>query len=226
MENANNPKINFQDDTGINGFFVKNRKGIFTCAVIFAILIVGTIVAICVLDAINKKSIKSLEAFIERYQDLTNDFSNEENEDVKKLITELETFGEKTFGYPAARAFLMAGDIEKEQKKWSEAEAAWLKAAKKGEKTHIAPVALYNAGVAAWEQDKASSAIEYYTKAAAYPDFSAAAHAQFAIGLINEEQKDKDAALNTYRELLSKWPNDTTWTDFAQNRILELELNK
>jgi tetratricopeptide (TPR) repeat protein len=88
-------------------------------------------------------------------------------------------------------------------------------------KTYLEPVAFYNGAVAAEEQGNTAQAIELYTKAASAADFPAASRAQFAIGRL-QEANGKDAALEAYKSLLSKWPNDQVWANLAQSRIIAL----
>lgn len=204
--------------------FVKKSNKLFIAVIAGVVVIAGLITALGVYESINKKAISSLETFIESYDKLQDKFADAEDPETTALLDDLTNFGGKNFGYPAARAFLMAGNIYKEKKEWASAEEAWLESAKKGAKTHLAPLAFFNAAVAAEEQGNIEKAIEYYTKCIAFSDFPSAGHAQFAIGSLKETLNDTEAALEAYRSVLEKWPKDTTWTNLAQSRIIALGL--
>jgi tetratricopeptide (TPR) repeat protein len=110
-----------------------------------------------------------------------------------------------------------------DQKNWVAAEEKWLKAAEAAPKSYLAPIAVYNAAVAAEEQGNVESAIAFYSRAAGFGDsFPAAARAQFSVGRLEESRNNKDSAVEAYRNLLAKWPNEPVWPNLAQNRLLVL----
>jgi tetratricopeptide (TPR) repeat protein len=146
-----------------------------------------------------------------------------EDDDIKALLDDLEALGKSSSGYPAARAWFMAANIRHERKEWLEAEAAWLEGARKGASTHLAPVCLYNAAVAAEAAGDTDSALSSYQKSLGFTDFPAAAHAQFSIGRLEETKGDSGAAIAAYRAVIEKWPADTAWTNLAYSRIIALE---
>lgn len=201
----------------------KSRKGIVTSLVILGVLAIGTITTLCVLEALNTKAISELEAFITRYEELRGPLTVEpENADATTLASELSEFGNKNRAYPAAKALLIAGEIYNQKKQWADAQTAFETAAKKGAKTHIEPVAIFNAAVAAEEEDRLEAAATLYAKCAAYPDFSGASLAQFSLARVKEADGDIEAALSAYRELNTKWP-DSTWSNLARSRIVKLD---
>ncbi|GMO34800.1 MAG: hypothetical protein Ta2F_10940 [Termitinemataceae bacterium] len=217
------PKL--QNTSNVDGFVMSNRKWLLGIVIAVVVVIVVVVAALIVLDTMNAKAITKLETYVTTFDAEKDNFSDVSNEEVKTLLENLESLGDKFFGYPASRAFLMAGDIYKEQNDWANAESMWLKSAAKGSKTHLAPVALFNAGVAAEEQNNADAAIDHYKKASAYDDFPQAAHAQFSIArILKEDKSDTEASLAAYRELLEKWPSDTAWANLAQTKILEIEI--
>jgi tetratricopeptide (TPR) repeat protein len=144
---------------------------------------------------------------------------------IPALLDELRALGKSVSGYPAARAWFMAANIHHERKEWQEAQAAWLLAAEKGGSTHLAPVCLYNAAVAAEASGDTDSALSNYQKSLDFTDFPAAAHAQFSVGRLEETRGDNEAAIAAYRAVIEKWPSDTAWTNLAHSRIVALELN-
>jgi tetratricopeptide (TPR) repeat protein len=112
-----------------------------------------------------------------------------------------------------------------EKKDWSAAQKAWSAAAKSGAKTYMVPVSLCNAAVAAEEQGDIQGAVDFYTQSIAFGEtFPTASRAQFQIGRLEEERNNKDAALQAYREVINKWPDDQLWTNLAQSRIIALTL--
>ncbi|MDR2444529.1 MAG: tetratricopeptide repeat protein [Spirochaetaceae bacterium] len=144
---------------------------------------------------------------------------------IPALLDDLRALGKSASGYPAARAWFMAANIYHERREWQEAQEAWLLAAEKGGSTHLTPVCLYNAAVAAEASGDTDSALSNYQKSLGFTDFPAAAHAQFSVGRLEETKGDNEAAIAAYRAVIEKWPSDTGWTNLAHSRIVALELN-
>jgi tetratricopeptide (TPR) repeat protein len=232
----------------VYSFFEKNRKSFFVSGIVIAVLLVGLVAALIVRDLMQKDAIARLDILVERYNELkgnlaVNDISNIEIDSdsdanitidtgafvntaaVDDLLTDLRSLGEKTSGYPAARAWLMAANIYHERNSFKEAQDAWLAGAAKGGSTHLAPVCLYNAAVAGEAAGDMEAALSNYQKALAFADFPAAAHAQFSVGRLEEARGNDDAAAAAYRALIEKWPADTDWTNLAHSRILFLEVS-
>jgi tetratricopeptide (TPR) repeat protein len=207
----------------------KNRRKIFLGFLAIIVLLAGFIITITVRDKIQSGAIRHIDAFNSRYEQLKPFISGEDEEaaskqaDITALLDELNAFGKKSFGFAAARAYCMSADIYWEQKKWAEAETSWLNAAKAAGKGYLAPVAFFGAAAAADEQGNTESAIEFYNKALNYGNvFPGAARAQFSVGRLEESRGNSDAALQAYRSLTSKWPDDPIWTNLAQSRIMVL----
>jgi tetratricopeptide (TPR) repeat protein len=139
------------------------------------------------------------------------------------LLDELQAFQRSNSGYAAARAYAISASIYTDQANWISAENAWLNAAKAAAKTYFAPVAYFNAAVAAEEQNNITRAIELYTKALEFSDiFPAAPRAQFSIGRLYETQANLVDALFAYQILVNNWPGDQVWVSLANSRILFL----
>ncbi|MDR3160206.1 MAG: tetratricopeptide repeat protein [Spirochaetaceae bacterium] len=150
-------------------------------------------------------------------------------EDVQPLLDELSAFAAKNASYAGARAYALLGTIYGDLKQWAEAEAAYTAAARRAPKIYLAPVSLYNAAAAAEEQalpPALDRAVSLYAECAGYPEFPAAHRAQFAIGRIEETRGNDEAALESYRKLISAWPHETEWAKLAQNRIIALTIRE
>lgn len=152
-------------------------------------------------------------------------------EDVQPLLDELKAFAAKNSSYAGARAYALLGTIYGDLNQWAEAETAYTAAARRAPKIYLSPVSLYNAAVSAEEQadqdpPALDRAISLYAECAAYPEFSAAHRAQFAIGRIEESRGNGEAALEAYRKLISTWQNETEWANLAQNRIIALTIRE
>ena len=202
----------------INDFVQKNRKPIFVSLGVLLAVFAGTVAFFSLTDFFRKKAISEVEELNRRYESVTDET---EAAEVESLLADLDAFAKKTSGYAGARAWAIIAVYHGDKKEWAQCETAWRGAAKTAGKTYLAPIAFFNAAVAAEEQGKNEEAVELYTQsisqAAAFP---AAAHAQFAIGRLKETLNDKPAALEAYRLVLANWPNDSAWVNFAQNRII------
>ncbi|MDR2951661.1 MAG: tetratricopeptide repeat protein [Treponema sp.] len=207
----------------INAFIQRNRKNIFLSLCIIVILLAGSVAALSINDVLRKKSIAEVGEFSKRYETLRQETASDSS-DTEALLENLNNFAKGKSGFAGGKAWSIIAQIHRDRKEWSEAEDAWLNAAKASLKTYLGPVSFYNAAVAAEEQGKWKQAVEHYEKSLSVPvEFPAAPHAQFAIGRLYEEMDDVPAAVEAYRVVLNKWPNITTWVSLANSRIIALE---
>jgi tetratricopeptide (TPR) repeat protein len=220
--NEKTQEINVND--GIADFIQKNRRVIITVAAGVVVLLAAFIGWISWRDFTRARAISRVEAFSERYESLRIDINDPSKAgEVQALLDELNAFGGKNSAYPGARAYSIAADIYFDKKDWAEAETAWIKAARVAPKIYLAPVALYNAAVAAEERGDIAQAIDLYTQALGYEEqFPAAVRAQYAIGRLREEQADIGAAVEAYRTVIEKWPAETVWSNLANSRIIAI----
>jgi tetratricopeptide (TPR) repeat protein len=206
------------------GFIQKNRRRIIAGFIFLAALVGGVIGGYSIRDSMRTRGISRVEVFNERYEALRFDINESAKADeINALLEELEAFAAKQSGYPGTRAYTIIANIRGDQKNWAEAEQAWTRAAQRGAKTYLAPVALFNAAVAAEERGNLENAIELYRQTIDYADiFPAAARALFSVGRLWEAQQKKEAAIEAYQELIDKWPGETAWTSLANSRIIAL----
>jgi predicted negative regulator of RcsB-dependent stress response len=209
----------------IADFIQNNRRGIVICLGVIVIAVAGCIAGFAIRNVLRDKALSTIEDFSDRYDQLVMDINDpEKSADVQTLLDELNAFAGNQSGYAAAQAHSIAASIYAEKKDWAGAEKSWTASAKAGAKTYLAPVALFNAAVAAEEQGKTDEAVTLSTESASYPaDFPEAPRAQFAIGRLLETQGDKQGAIEAYRAVREKWSGATVWINLAQNRIIVLE---
>jgi tetratricopeptide (TPR) repeat protein len=210
----------------LSDFIQRNRSLFLIGFIVFVAVLAGFIATISIRSALNTKALTQVEDLNQRYETLRFDLNDSSKAaDVQSLLDDLGAFASKHSGYAGTRSYALMASIYSDQKKWAEAFGAWNSAALAATKTYLEPVALYNAAVAAEEQGNIPDALELFAKTAANADFPAASRAQFAIGRLQEAQRNKDAALEAYRTLLDKWPNDQVWATLAQSRIVSLNVN-
>jgi tetratricopeptide (TPR) repeat protein len=204
--------------------FIQNNRGILIGLLIVAVVgAVGIITFFSVRDALQKKAIVKVEEFERRLEEFEDPGDVLKSAEVQALLDEINEFAPSSFGYAAGKAYSLAASVYAAKGEWSAAEDAWLASSRKADRIFLAPLSLYNAAVAAEEQGKLDAAIEYYGKTLNYPViFPAAVRAQFAIGRLYEAQNNREAALEAYRLVIEKWPNDINWKNFAQSRIISL----
>lgn len=207
-------------------FIQKNRKILLISLIALVAILVGLIVAVTVQERTRANAFGQVDALNRRYNELRIHLANGDiirQAEALILLGDLRDFQSRASGFPAARAYALSGGLYTEMQMWPEAEAAWLNAARAARRNYFAPIALFNAGVAAEEQGNIQAAIGFYAEAIGFGDvFPFAARAQFAIGRLEEERNNWEAALGAYRTLLARWPHDPVWANFAQNRIIML----
>ena len=151
------------------------------------------------------------------------DYNNDAEVDV--LLRDLNKFTVNKSGFIGGRAWSIIGQIYSAKKMWKEAEDAWFKAAAVASETYLAPIAFFNAAVAAEEQGNLEKAIKLLENSVSHTfAFPAAPRAQFSIGRLNEKLGKFSAALEAYRQVVIKWPYITGWANLAQSRIIAIEI--
>jgi tetratricopeptide (TPR) repeat protein len=145
-------------------------------------------------------------------------------EELELFIKDAEAFANKYSGYASAKIFSVLGKIYMQKLDWTAARNAYEKSAKKGKKTYLAPVSLYNAAAAAEEEGNAEDAISLYNQAIFYEDFPAAAHAQFSIGRLYESLGKNEDAKSAYQSVIDNWSKETNWTNHAHSRLIALDI--
>lgn len=237
----------YVDSEYLPGFLEKNRKSILIAIIGIAGLCVAFVATMIILDMINNKSIADFEPLNERYEkilqskeyealtdpefisddaDKAAEAGSEQGESIEAFLTDIRKYAESHSGYPAAEAWSLIAHLEAKQKKWELAEEDYIKSAETGSKTHLAPVSLFNAAVVSEELGNSGKAIEYYVSAIKYPDFSQAAHAQFSIGRIYEENSNRTAAAEAYQAVIDKWPKSENWVSLARRQLISLDTEK
>ena len=213
----------------LNNFLQKHRSKLFIGLISVIVILAGFIVFSTVRDKLLSEALVKVDGFNRRYETLKIFIGGDDEEALSKqgeitaLLDDISAFTGKNSGFPAAKAYAISAEINWDKKNWEEAEKAWTASAEAAAKTYLAPVSMYNAAAAAEEQGNVQTAVDLYTKAINYEgDFPAAARAQFSIGRLEESRNNKTAALEAYRNLVSKWPSDPVWASLAQSRIVVL----
>ncbi|MEJ5189000.1 MAG: tetratricopeptide repeat protein [Breznakiellaceae bacterium] len=231
MESAKKSEaaVNFSDR--LVNFIQRNRKILAGILIVIFVALVGVGIGYTVLENARKANIVKVAELEKSYEEIRIlQDSSEKEEKVQTLIKELEKFAEQhswSSKYSGARAYMTLATIHVDRKEWPEAEQAWLKVASISPSSYLAPVALYNAATAAEERGDSLKALELYTRCAKEYEktFPLIPRVYFAIGRIQESQKNNTEALAAYEQLVEKWPNDN-WTKLARSRILMLSTLK
>jgi tetratricopeptide (TPR) repeat protein len=213
----------------LNNFIQKHRKGLLICLAASVIIVIAFAVFAAVTEKLQSQALSKAEEFKRRYEAIRIYINSEtpgaaeRQEEIFALEAELKAFEETSFGYARVMAYTISAGIQGDRKNWAEAENAWVNAAAAAGKSYLAPIALCNAAASAENQSNNDRAIELYKQALEFGDsFPEAPRAQFAVGRILEIQGKKDEALEAYRALTGRWPDDALWANLAQSRILAL----
>lgn len=204
-------------------FLHKNRKIFLSLVIILVSGIVFSVAYFTIRGAMEKKAIAKVEDIGRRIAESGILYGPADSPEADSLLEELNHFAPTTFGYAAARSFSLAADIYFARSDWARAEESWVMAAKKAPRIYLAPVALFNAAVAAEEQGQLDAALGYFGESLEFSGiYPAAPRARFNIGRIHEQRHEKDKARDAYLELIEKSP-DSPWANLAHNRLIALE---
>jgi len=203
----------------INDFVQKNRKGILIILGVFVVLFVASVIFLSTRDYLQKKAIAEVEELNTRFTSL-----NQAGSDMDSLLEDLNRFVRNKGGYAGAKAWSLIGQIHSDREQWQQAEESWRRAARAGARTYLAPIAYFNAAVAAEEQGKFEQAIELFGNCIEHPfAFPAVPRAQFSIGRLYERLNNVPAAIEAYRSVIINYPAITAWVNLAHSRIAALE---
>lgn len=207
-----------------NDFVQRNRKALFFTLGAVVLLFTGLIVFLSVNSHMQREAIAEVEELSRRFAEIG--FLEDNYDELENLLVELNVFTARNrSGYAGGRAWTIIGRIYSDREEWPEAEYAWYRAAKTASRTYLAPVAYFNAAVAAEENGNLERAIELLEKSISHRfEFVAAPRAQFAIGRLNEQLENFPAAIDAYRQVIVRWPFMTTWANMAQSRIIAIEV--
>ena len=214
---------------GLNDFLQKHRNKLFFGLIGIIVILAGIIIFSMVRDKLLSDALVKVDGFNRKYEALKIFIGGDDEEalakqgEVTALLDDISSFTDKNRGFPAAKAYAISAEINWERKNWAEAEKAWTASAEAAAKTYLAPASMFNAAAAAEEQGNVQAAVDLYTKVIDYEgDFPVTARAQFSIGRLEESRNNRVAALEAYRNLVSKWPSDPVWANLAQSRIVVL----
>ncbi|AEJ19527.1 tetratricopeptide repeat protein [Gracilinema caldarium] len=228
MEKASENKETISFSAKVINFIQRNRMILFGILGGIILSVIVLVVAIAIIDATKVQAIEQVESFSERYDKIRFESDDaKKDKELSALVDELKSFAASHSAYAGARALNILAGIYADKKEWAEAEKAWAAIVDKLPKSYLAPVALYNAATAAEDRGDFVKAIELYTKAVdSYgDDFPLAPRAYFAIGRLQETQKNNTGAIAAYQKMVEKWPTDN-WTKLAQSRILFITANQ
>jgi tetratricopeptide (TPR) repeat protein len=205
----------------INDFVQRNRKSVFIILSILVVLFAGTVIFLSLTENLQKKAIAEVEELNTRFTELNH---ADDASGMDALLADLNRFAKNKGGYAGGKAWSIIGQIHSDRKQWAQAEDAWRSAARAGSKTYLAPIAYFNAAVAAEEQGKLEQAIELLKSCIDNPfAFPSVPRAQFTIGRLNEQLNNIPAAIEAYRNVIINWPAITAWVNLAHSRITALE---
>jgi tetratricopeptide (TPR) repeat protein len=222
MEKDKNEQADVTDR--IAGFLQTYRKPLVVLLVLIAVDVTGSIAFFLIRGLMEKKAIAAVEVLERKKNELGLMDNMSKTIEIMALLDEFNDFAPSTFGYAAARAYSSTADIYYSLGEWDKAEEAWDRAARKAPKIYLAPLALFNAAVAAEEQGKLEAAVDYYSRSLEFSGiFPAAARARFNVGRIHEAQNNRAGAIEAYRALAEKNPN-SNWAKLAQSRLIVLEM--
>jgi tetratricopeptide (TPR) repeat protein len=204
-------------------FIEKYRKVILVSIGVLVVLFIGLAIFISLHEVIQKKAIAEVEELSDRFDEMR--FLMDDDAAIDTLLADLEKFVKNKGGYSGSKAWSMVAQIYSSRKDWQKSKDAWLSSAKTGNKTYLAPISLFNAAVAAEEQNNLEEAIELLEKCISHPfEFPAAPRAQFAIGRLYEKQNNYPAAIEAYRTVLANWQDVPVWQHLARSRITAISI--
>ena len=220
-----NGKHDNQNFTGRAGAFL-SRNWKFTTLFFVALVVImtGILILNFVLENRKEKSEILAEDIQNAYTEWLQDSPEERDPaELEKLM--VGALDEYPRHFAAQRALFTRGLMALENEEWEEAASAFESVAKRWKNSYLAPVSLYNAGVAKEESGAIDDATRYWSRLVEnYTEVSPdVPEALFNLGRLAETHADDtEKALSHYYELTTRFPN-SRWTDLSKTRILIIE---
>jgi tetratricopeptide (TPR) repeat protein len=210
------------------GFFEKLNDFLRTYRMVILAglgLIIISIVGIGIYSAVSESRLNSATALLEKIEADFGEWQNavdlEKDALAIKILEESENLAGK-FGslYPAMRALNLGAAIQIQREDFAAARVLYVRIYTTAPKSHLAPVAMYNAAIMAEKLGDLDSAISLYEKLTnEFPDSFNANRTAFNLARLYEAKLDFPAAYQTYTKIIVKGAADD-WTKLAQSRII------
>jgi len=207
-------------------FMVKYRKLVLGLLALIVVFFVGLIVLQQIDKSKNLSAAEAMAAIDTAYKSWSDesDESKKASLETDLLTTINATAGEKNTAQQYAK--YIEGNLYYSQKKYAEAAEAYKTAAEQMEASYLNEVSVYLAAVSFEEAEKPVDAITMFSKLASTEDTNPlTVRSILSLGRLYETDKQYDAAREQYNLLKSKYPN-SSWTKFAQDRIIYLDTQK
>jgi tetratricopeptide (TPR) repeat protein len=207
----------------LSGFLTKYRVAILSIVCLAAVAAIGYSAAVLVMSKLSEKGLDQIDSITYTLTNKSADLSESELTARRSAAMEKLAPLVKKGGVVGVRANMLAADLAFQSKDYKTSRTYWLAAAKAGRKSYTAPLAYYNAAVCSEELNDPDSAVSYYEKSAAAPDFFEADHALFSLGRVKEGKQDFKGAAAAYQKLQDKNSSDQ-WAQLAKTRLLALRI--
>jgi len=204
----------------------KNSKILLGFLTIIVVLVVGLLIS-------NSIQIKNLEKYTREIEIIQDSYSElsiitdeiEKEQAVNTILSQIETLVKNSpKNYALQRALFIKGNLYFQNKEWDKAAEAFSTVADGFQDSYLAPISLVNKAIILEESKKIDEAIDTYQLliekySSVSPDIP---NSYFSLGRLYEQNKDYDAALAEYNNLVDSFP-DSNWTNLARSRIIYIE---
>ena len=206
--------------------FLQKYRTLLLAVVILGVLV---IVGLAIWGQVDSATKTSFAAKIEKSQDDYNSWFTEADATKKAALATIleselaEIEKSAPLGYGLSKAWFIHGNYWANQKKWTEAAAAYHTVFEKDASSYLAPIALVNAAVSHEELGNADAALKVYEEfeKAFATDVILAPQVFFTQGRLFESLQKNAEAVAAYKKLLEKFP-ESGWTKLGRDRILLL----
>jgi tetratricopeptide (TPR) repeat protein len=207
--------------------FVQKHRIVFISAIsalVLALVSIGLFTIIT--NTISERSSRAMEIVRTKITTWSGEAEETKKADIEKeILAEIDIVIKKwPKSFAAQQALFTKAGLSAVKLDWENAETLSIEAAKRNPKSYLAPIALESAAVAAEEQGKPDSALDYYLKIISdykgdTPNF---AHALFSASRLYEGKSEWKKAIENYQLLVADYSN-SDWALLAKNRIIYLK---
>ena len=208
-------------------FLEKNKIILF----IILAVIVAAIIIVAIIDSSTEKKANQAAFAIEQVQKDYDAWTAMADDDSEKAASTTSLFeqldaviSDYNGTYAEQRAFFLKGNIKYSNDAWSDAAEFYSASAEVNRDSYLAPISLMLQAASLENAENYSAALSVYIDIyenydGIYPDVP---HAMLSIGRLYELTGDNDSAVDSYNNLIDKYPG-SGWSSFARTRIIQLD---
>ena len=208
----------------MKALIARHGKKLFIILAIIPLFLIGFIILDSVRNANKEEALIRLEVLEEEIAVQSQDNNTISSDEIKERIVSIQNNTNNKYVIQKSN-FILATWLASQQN-WEEAEKIFGVIYEESPRGHLKEVSIYNAAIAAEEQDNNDKAIEYLEQFLSdYSDRGSALMSKtlFTLGRLYEKISNTADALQYYQQVVNEH-SGSEWVNLSRNRIVQLKI--